>query len=137
MIDQPAYAQLLIGWTLLLLTWQKKIEALLSALAQADLSESYDKDSIEIRRTLATATAVVVEYCVRDFLGGYSKQEVEKAHNYNSPDSDDVYSAWDDFLNRIIYGDLLDIIFTKSAAINQLTDHKLLVQATHEYVLVI
>ena len=117
--------------------WHKKIEAIFSALAKSDLSESYDKGSIGIRKTLATASAAVVEYCARGSLGGYPKQEVNRVHNYDCSNPDDVYLGWNDFLHQIVYGDLLDRLFAKAAITDQLTDHEPLVQATHEYVFVV
>jgi len=116
--------------------WHQKIEELFSALAESDLSESYDKGSIGIRKTLATASAATIEYCARGSIGGYPKDKAARPHDYDATNPDDVYLAWDDFLHQIVYGDLLDRIFAKAATTNQLTDHESLVQATHEYVFV-
>ena len=116
--------------------WHQKVQTLLTALAKSDLSESYDKGSIGIRKTLATAAAAVVEYCARGSLGGYPRVESREDHEYDTSDPEDIYSAWNDFLQQIVYGDLLDRMFAKAATTDQLTDHEPLVQATHEYVVV-
>lgn len=117
--------------------WQRKIKDLFGAFAEAELSESYDKGSIGIRKTLATACAAMVEYCARGSLGGYAKCDLTKAErNYDPTNPDDVALAWNDFLQQIVYGDLIDRMFTKAASTDQLTDHESLVQATHEYVFV-
>ena len=116
--------------------WHQRVEPLFAALADSDLSESYDKGSIGTRRTLATASAAMLEYCARGSLGGYPKREVSGDRNYDANNPEDVYQAWDDFLQQIVYGDLLDRMFEKVATTDQLTDHEPLVQATHEYVFV-
>jgi hypothetical protein len=113
--------------------WHQKIEELFSALAESDLSESYDKGSIGIRMTLATASAAMIEYCARGSLGGYPKNKAARAHDYNDTTPN---NAWDDFLHQIVYGDLLGRLFAKAATTDQLSDHEPLVQATHEYVFV-
>ena len=117
--------------------WQYRIKEIFSALARADLSESYDKGSIGIRKTLATACAAIVEFCARGSLGGYRRRESAQARQtYDLANPDDVAKSWDDFLQQIVYGDLIDTFFAKAASTDQLTDHEPLVQATHEYVLI-
>ena len=116
--------------------WHQKIEELFCALAQSDLSESYDKGSIGIRKTLATASAATIEYCARGSLGGYPKHKAAEAHEYNYTNPDDIYLAWDESLHQILYGDLLDRLFAKAATTDQLTDHEPLVRAAHEYVFI-
>ena len=110
-----------------------KIRDLVAALAEGNLSESYDKGSIGIRKTLSTATASIVEYVSRGCLGGYPRQVDRKERQYNTTSPDDVVAAWDEFLQQIIYGDMLDRLFAKAAETDQLSDHEPLVQAAHEY----
>ena len=116
--------------------WHRRMETLFNALAQADLSESYDKGSIGIRRTLATATAAVIEYCARGSLGKYPNKESIKGRSYDTSDPHDVSIAWEHFLQQIVYGDLIDRMFAKAATTDQLDHHEPLVQATHEYIFV-
>ena len=117
--------------------WQIKIKEILSAFARANLSESYDKGSIGIRKTLSTACAAMVEFCARGTLGGCPRSDTTMGEpKYSLTNFDDVSRAWDDFLQHVVYGDLLERMFTKAASTDQLTDHESLVQATHEYVFV-
>ena len=117
--------------------WTRNISGLVSALADANLSESYDKGSIGIRKTLSTAIASVVEYVSRGTLGGFPKTPLQNAdRRYDASNPDDVTTAWDDFLQQIIYGDMLDRMFAKAAQTDQLSDHESIVQAVHEYVFV-
>lgn len=109
------------------------VKDLVVALAQGNLSESYDKGSIGIRKTLSTATASVVEYVSRGCLGGYPRHAGNKERKYDTSDPDDVVAAWDEFLQQIIYGDMLDRLFAKAAETDKLSNHEPLVQAAHEY----
>ncbi|KAL9017486.1 MAG: hypothetical protein Q9185_005199 [Variospora sp. 1 TL-2023] len=117
--------------------WTDSIRTLATALDSRNLSESYDKGTVGIRRTLSTATASIVESVARGRLGGYPKQEPKKDATYDKANPDDVVRAWDDFLHRIIYGDLLDSMFVKAAETDKLSDHEPVVQAAHEYAVII
>lgn len=116
--------------------WRRKIHQLFSALAEADLSESYDKGSIGIRKTLATAIAAMMEYCARGISGGYAKGEVDEDKSYEPSNVDDVVLSWDAFLQQLVHGELLKRMFEKAEQTDQLEDHESLVQATHEYIFV-
>ena len=116
--------------------WTENIKGLATALDDANLSESYDKGSIGIRKTLATAIASMIEYVSRGRLGGYPKNVESKDRAYDNSNSEDVTVAWDQFLQQIIYGDMLDRMFAKAAETDQLSDHESLVQAAHEYAIV-
>lgn len=115
--------------------WTDTIYHLATALDDANLSESYDKGSVGIRRTLSTASASIVESVARGRLGGFSKQPPTGDSNYDKTNPDDIARAWDHFLQRIIYGDLLDKMFVKAAETDKLSDHEPFVQAAHQYAL--
>ncbi|CAL8582346.1 hypothetical protein XPA_008013 [Xanthoria parietina] len=117
--------------------WTDTIYNLATALDQANLSESYDKGSVGIRRTLSTASASIVESVARGRLGGYPKQPPTGDSNYDKTNPDDIARAWDHFLQRIIYGDLLNKMFVKAAETDKLSDHEPVVQAAHQYALTI
>lgn len=109
------------------------VRKLVVTLAEGNLSESYDKGSIGIRKTLSTATASIVEYVSRGCLGGYPKHAGQTERQINNSDPDDVVAAWDEFLQQVIYGDMLDRLFAKAAETDKLSEHEPLVQAAHEY----
>ncbi|KAL8721913.1 MAG: hypothetical protein Q9225_001509 [Loekoesia sp. 1 TL-2023] len=117
--------------------WTDSVYKLATALDDANLSESYDKGSVGIRRTLSTATASIVESVARGRLGGYPRQAPKQDATYDRANPDDIIRAWDDFLQRIIYGDLLDKMFVKAAQTDKLADHESVVQAAHQYALII
>ena len=116
--------------------WTRSVKGLAIALDEANLSESYDKGSIGIRMTLSTAIAAVVEYVSRGTLGGFPKSNIQQDRTYDLDDPDDVIAAWDDFLQQIIYGDLLGRMFKKAAETDKLSDHEPVVQAGVKYALV-
>ncbi|KAI4257504.1 MAG: hypothetical protein L6R42_005618 [Xanthoria sp. 1 TBL-2021] len=113
--------------------WTDSIYHLATALDDANLSESYDKGFVGIRRTLSTASASIIESVARGRLGGYPKQTPKGESNYDKASPDDIARAWDDFLQRIIYGDLLNNMFVKAAETDKLSDHEPVVQAAHQY----
>lgn len=116
--------------------WTDSIRQLATALDDSTLSESYDKGSVGIRRTLSTATASIVESVARGRLGGYPRQAPKENPRYDLANPEHVVQAWDDFLQRIIYGDLLGTMFIKTAETDKLADHEPVVQAAHQYVLI-
>ena len=116
--------------------WSQRIPGLATALANANLSESCDKGSISIRRTLSTAIASMVECVSRGVLGGFSAGRSLPNRQYDTAKPEDVQAAWDQFLHQSITGDMLDRIFAKTSETDQLAEHESLVQAAHQYVLI-
>lgn len=117
--------------------WKVRVKTLLEALASAELSESYDKGILGVRKTLATAASALLEYPARGCLGGFPKVESAfKERNYDSSNPDDVLDAWHDFLQQLVYGDLFDKLFLKAAETDDLTKHDSIVQGAHEFVVV-
>ena len=117
---------------------QDKVRVLVSKLAEAELSESYDKGAIGARKALATAASSLLEYVARGMLGGYPQKHDPKDHQstqYDTARPPDVLRAWDDAVCGLIYGDLLDHLFEKVAQSDKLEHHSGLVQAAHEYLL--
>ncbi|KAL8946749.1 MAG: hypothetical protein Q9222_006896 [Ikaeria aurantiellina] len=116
--------------------WTSNIDQLATALDDSNLSESYDKGSVGIRRTLSTVIASIVESVARGRLGGYPRQEPKQDAKYDKANPDDITRGWDDFLQRIIYGDLLEKMFVKAAMTDKLSDHEPVVQAAHQYAVI-
>lgn len=119
--------------------WRVRIADLIDDLAKAELSESYDKGILGIRKTLATAISALIEYPARGCLGGFPDQKPEKRledKKYDLKNADDVLQAWQDCLQAMVYGDLIDELFAKAAETDDLTKHAELVQGMHEFVVV-
>jgi hypothetical protein len=117
--------------------WHKRVEDLVRRFGEAELSESYDKGAVGSRRTLATAIATLMEYPARGVLGGIPKREVKrKPDDYDLGDPEDVRQGWDDFLQEMVYGDLIPELETKIGETDKLEDQSMRVRAAHEYILV-
>lgn len=117
--------------------WKVRVSALIDELSQAELSESYDKGLLGIRKTLATAISALIEYPARGVIAGVEKDDkadAKKEYDVNSPE--DVLKAWHVALQAIVYGDLLDELVKKVGETDDLTKHDTLVQAMHEFILV-
>ena len=115
--------------------WRKRVQDLIEELGAAELSESYDKGSIGARKTLATAISAIIEYPARGFLGGYHKEDVpEDGQSYDRKKPEDLQRAWNDFLQQVIYGDMIDKLFETAKKTDKLEEHPELVQAAHSFI---
>ena len=116
--------------------WKVQVEDLIQELSEAELSESYDKGVLGIRKTLATAISALIEYPARGCLGGFPKRDFQRARQYDTTNPDDVLQSWQDCMQAMIYGDLIDELFVKAAETDDLSEHDSLVQGMHEFILV-
>lgn len=117
--------------------WKVRVHDLIEKLSAAELSESYDKGILGIRKTLATAISALIEYPARACLGGFPKDdEAFKQRDYDVTKGDDVLRAWHDFLQQLVYGDKWDALFQKAAETDDLAKHDSLTQGAHEFVVV-
>jgi hypothetical protein len=118
--------------------WKVRVADIIDELSQADLSESFDKGILGIRKTLATAISALIEYPARGCLGGLSEAKDKKGERrkYDVKSPEDVLQAWQDCLQALVYGDLIDELFSKAAETDDLSKHDTLVQGMHEFVVV-
>lgn len=116
--------------------WKTQVESLVQELAEAELSESYDKGVLGIRKTLATAISALIEYPARGSLGGFPKQNFERSKEYDVSNPDDVMKAWQDCMQALIYGDLLDELVQRAKETDDLSQHDSLIQGMHEFIIV-
>ncbi|KAF3931592.1 hypothetical protein ABW19_dt0209793 [Dactylella cylindrospora] len=118
--------------------WTKRVQPLVDDLAKANLSESYDKGSMGIRKTLATAISALIEYPARGVLGGMPGRDAkyDPERTYDPRNQHDLADAWRDFSRQIVYGDLLDELFDKAAESDRLEDHSQMVIAAHQHIVV-
>ena len=117
--------------------WQSHVASVIEDFEAAELSESYDKGSLGIRKTLATAISALVEYPVRGVFAGFDEpDDGSKDRKYDTQNADDLQLAFKDFMHQIVYGDILDDMFQKTAKTDKLADHKPIVKAAHEFGLV-
>jgi hypothetical protein len=117
--------------------WQLRFQGIMERLAEAGLSESYDKGSLGTRKTLATASSVIHESVSRGILGGVQKTERRDLHGeYDRTNSSDLARAWEDAVQELVYGNLIDELFTCAAEKPSLEDHSPGVQAAADYIII-
>ncbi|GAB7335813.1 hypothetical protein MBLNU13_g08089t1 [Cladosporium sp. NU13] len=116
--------------------WKVRVSDIIDELSQAELSESFDKGILGIRKTLATAISALIEYPARAVLGGLPEKKRPEKRTYDVKNPEDVLQAWQDCLQAVVYGDLIDELFSKAAETDDLSKHDTLVQGMHEFVLV-
>ena len=116
--------------------WQTQVHALIDDLERAELSESYDKGLLGIRKTLATATSALIESPLRGTFGGFERPGLQRKRDYDVSDPKDLSLAFHDSVYEAVYGTLLEDLAAKAAETDELSDHDPLIQALHEFVLV-
>lgn len=118
--------------------WPDLAGGLLSRLASANLSESYDKAALGTRRTLATGYAAVVEGLARGLLGGVNPGGGEggskdNSSSYDVTKADDLERGWDDLVRGLVYGDLIDELAGWMTETEDAEGHSEMVAAAAEY----
>jgi hypothetical protein len=118
--------------------WEKRCQQLVEKLAEAELSESYDKGTIGSRRTLATAFSTLLEYPARGILGGLPEphSSPDDPQEYDVQEPEEVLAAWDDFAQQIVHGDMIEHLFSTIAETDNLEEQSTLVQGAHEYLVI-
>ncbi len=115
--------------------WKVQAHDIIENFENSNLSESYDRGVIGIRKTLATAISALIEYPLRGTHGGFAQVDTSD-RNFDVTQADDLVRAFRDFVNECIYGTVLEDLVQKSAATDKLEDHDALTKALHEFMLV-
>jgi hypothetical protein len=92
-------------WTVFTGVWER--------LAAINLSESYEKGTMGLRKSGSTAASASLESIVRGVLAGAPRVQDYQSTNksYNRGDARQLEQAWDDAVQEMVYGDLLSRIF--------------------------
>lgn len=115
--------------------WNVKNRGIIAKLAEAELSESYDKGALGTRKTLATVSSVVHENVSRGILGGFPAGVKRDLHSdYDTTKAEDLARAWDDGVHELVYGDLIDELFDCIIKNDNLECHSPAVRAASDYV---
>ncbi|KUI70150.1 hypothetical protein VM1G_06514 [Cytospora mali] len=116
--------------------WPSKFQGIMTGLADADLSESYDKGTLGTRKTLAALASVVHESITRGLLGGVAKGQgkidLQKA-TYDTTQASELARAWDECVNELVNGDLADEIFDHFAKTDDFEAHSPAIKAAVDY----
>ncbi|KAK4176417.1 PX-associated-domain-containing protein [Triangularia setosa] len=117
--------------------WHVRFQGLMEKLAEANLSESYDKGSLGARKTLATAASSIHEAVSRAVLGGVEKGEKRSLEgNYDRSQAKDLERAWEDTVHELLYGNLVDELFRCASERKSLEEHSSGVQAAVDYIII-
>ena len=117
--------------------WQEQVYTIIENFEKAELSESYDRGHIGIRKTLATAISALIEYPARGVFAGFDEPEAGATdRTYDTSSAKDLQQAFKDVMVQVVYGNVLDDVFAKAAETDKLSDHQPIIQAAHEYGLV-
>ena len=126
--------------------WSVRVQGLLARLGGADLSESYDKGALGTRKMLATGSSAVIEMLGRGALGGVERVEPAEAsqknnggdqhQDYDTDKPEDLERAWNDVVQRLVYGDLVDELFDHIAKTDDFESHSPAVKAAADYTLI-
>ncbi|KAM3444977.1 hypothetical protein NHJ13734_000846 [Beauveria thailandica] len=125
--------------------WAVHVQGLLSRFAEADLSESYDKGTMGARKTLSSGSGSVIEMISRGFLGGVGRRGGQSSQptteeltkkRYSLQDGQELIRAWEDVLEGLVYGDLVDNMFDYLAKTDKLEEHSVAVDASSSYIVI-
>ncbi|KAB5542818.1 PX-associated-domain-containing protein [Coniochaeta sp. 2T2.1] len=116
--------------------WSVRLQGILGKLAEAELSESYDKGAVGTRKTLATVASVIQEITARGTLGGCPKGDRRDLHrSYDTSSAEDLSQAWEDAVHELVYGDLVDELFDCAIKHDSLEHHSPTIKAVSDYVI--
>ncbi|KAK4234887.1 PX-associated-domain-containing protein [Achaetomium macrosporum] len=117
--------------------WHVRFQGVLGKLAEAELSESYDKGALGTRKTLATAASAIHEVVSRGTLGGVHRVTNGDIHSeYDTSKAEDLVRAWEDVVQQLVYGDLVEELFACAAEKQSLEEHSPGVRAAADYILI-
>jgi len=117
--------------------WPERLGVIISNMGGAGLSESYDKAAMGTRKTLATASASLLEFAARGYVGGYARSRNHDANrNYDLDNAEHLTQAFEDAAQGLVYGELMDELFDEMAESDRLADKSPMIQAAVEYILI-
>ncbi|KAI0382703.1 PX-associated-domain-containing protein [Hypomontagnella monticulosa] len=110
--------------------WTDKFRNLMKRFGEAELSESYDKGTLGSRKRLASAASVIHECITRGLLNGIPNDGLPDLHNkYDMKVADDLSKAWDDVVQHLVHGNLIDDLFDQFMKTSNIEDHSPAVKA--------
>ncbi|TLS31075.1 hypothetical protein PpBr36_03740 [Pyricularia pennisetigena] len=119
--------------------WSVQLQGIFENLAAANLSESYDKGTLGTRKTLCTVFSSILELVARGQLGGVQRN-VENTRSlrsnvYNLDSAQSLIKAWDDVVQELVYGNLIDELFDHAAKVSgNLEEHSAAAEAAAHYI---
>lgn len=111
--------------------WSVRIQGILARFGEAELSESYDKGALGLRKTLATGSSSLIELVGRGILGGVKKTEVNE--KYDLKKAEGLEKAWEDVVQGLVWGDLIDGMWKHMVETDDLEGYSDAVKGAAEY----
>lgn len=95
--------------------WRNQL-TMFQRLGAANLSDSYDKGFFGLRKNAAAGLSTLLESLARGLLAGLPRNpnvDLATLHTkpYNKQDAKQLEQAWDDAVQGMVYGGLLDQVF--------------------------
>ncbi|KAI8966258.1 PX-associated-domain-containing protein [Daldinia sp. FL1419] len=110
--------------------WSTKFRCIMRRFGEVELSESYDKGTLGSRKRLASAASVIHECVTRGLLSGIPDGELPNLHGqYDARKARDLSKAWDDVVQHLVHGNLIDELFDHFTRTANLEDHSPAVDA--------
>ncbi|KAI1803514.1 hypothetical protein F4811DRAFT_524415 [Daldinia bambusicola] len=110
--------------------WSTKFRSIMRRFGEAELSESYDKGTLGSRKRLASAASVIHECITRGLLNGIPNDNLPNLQSqYDTRKAEDLSKAWDDVVQHLVYGNLIDELFDHFTKTANLEDHSPVVDA--------
>lgn len=116
--------------------WPTNFQGIMVKLADANLSESYDKGTLGTRKTLATGASVIHEAVTRGLLGGVPKGDQKfdlKKAQYDTSQAPELARAWNECVRELIHGELADELFDHCATTTDFEAHSPAVAVATDY----
>lgn len=115
--------------------------SLLQRLCSANLSESYDKGFMGLRKNAAAGLAAGAESVARGVLAGVPRDPDLKlallnTRQYDQGNAQQLEQAWDEAVQGMLYGDLLDRVFDAVKVSSDLDDVPQVARAALEYFMI-
>ncbi|KAI5926515.1 PX-associated-domain-containing protein [Camillea tinctor] len=117
--------------------WNEKFKGIMRRFGDAELSESYDKGTLGLRKRLASAASVIHESVTRGLLNGVPIDRSPNLHGqYDAKNADDLVRAWDDSVHQLVYGNLINELFDQFAQSGDIESHSPAVKVAVEYAII-
>ncbi|KAJ8132022.1 hypothetical protein O1611_g1605 [Lasiodiplodia mahajangana] len=114
--------------------WSFKFKGIMKQFGDADLSDSYDRGTLGMRKTLATIVSAIHEAVTRGLLSGVSYDTMSDLHSpYEGENAEDLVKAWRDCICHLVHGSLIDEIFGQLTRTNNLEEHSPALRGAVEY----
>ncbi|KAI0181149.1 PX-associated-domain-containing protein [Hypoxylon sp. FL1284] len=110
--------------------WSSKFRNLMRRLGETDLSDSYDKGTLGSRKRLASAASVIHECITRGLLSGVPNDTLPNLKGkYDVHKAEDLTRAWDDVVQHLVHGNLVDELFDEFTKTTSIEKHSPAVEA--------